>query len=101
MARLQQPRQINYVAIGTSAVPLALTEINTTSFIVQASPMNTDFILLGNRSGQLYWIAPGKDVSIHGDGLDHGTYGYLNLEEWEIKSNSATQDASVTYLERF
>lgn len=101
MARLQQPVQIAVGPFTTTPVQISATSINCTSFIVQNPPAATDFIKLGNATGQIHFIAPGKDLAVHGDGLDNGTTAYLNLSQWYVVAVSGTQNAEVTYLERY
>lgn len=100
MARQQIPKQIA-LNFGTTAVQISSSQILCTSFIVQNEPTGSDFIRLGNATGQIHFIAPGKDLAIHGDGLDNGTTAYLDLSQWYVVAESGTQDANVSYLERF
>ena len=101
MARRQVQRQITGSSTSPVAAQISATEILTTSFIVQNPPTNTDFIRLGNVTGQVFYIAPGKELAVRGDNLDNGTSAYVNLADFYILAESATQDFVVLYLEGF
>lgn len=99
MARLQTPQILSMPGLTTSPVKVSTTEIICTSFIVQNPQSNTDFIVLGNVSGQIYQIAPGKDLAVRGDNLDNGTSAYFNLQDWYIKAESGTQSANILWTD--
>ena len=101
MARLQVPRIIDLGVINTTPKQISAAEINITSFILQAPEGNTDFIRVGSSTGQIYELGPGDNISVHGDALDNGTYGYVNLQQWYVVAVSGNQTGNVLYLERF
>lgn len=101
MARKQLPKNIDLGSFSTTPVQLSLTSILCTSFIIQALEANTDFVMLGNSTGQYYEIAPGRDLAVHGDALDNGTYAYVDLADWYIVAASGNQTGNVLYLERY
>lgn len=101
MARLQRPVVIDLGVINTTPKQISATTINCTSFIVQAPQGNTDFIRIGNSAGQLFELAPGKELSPYGDNLDVGATAYLDLSDWYVVSASGNQTGNVIYLERF
>lgn len=101
MARKQLPQNIDLGVFTTTAVQLSATSILCTSFIVQAPEGNTDFILIGNNTGQYYQIAPGRDLAVHGDALDNGTFAYVDLSDWYVVAASGNQTGNVLYLERY
>jgi len=100
MARLQVPKVLSLGPFG-AAIPLSNTTLNVTSFIIQGPLTNTDFIVLGNQSGQVHQISPGRELAVNGDNLDNGTTAYMDLSQWYIKALSGNQLANVTYLERY
>lgn len=101
MARLQVPQVIDLGVVNTTPKQISVTELNITSFILQAPEGNTDFIRLGNSTGQLYELGPGDTLAVHGDALDNGTYAYMNMQQWYVVAVSGTQTGNVLYLERF
>lgn len=101
MARKQLPKNIDLGSITTTPKQLSVTEIQTTSFIIQAPEGNTDFIRIGNSSNQYYELAPGDTLEVHGDNLDNGTSGFLDLREWYVVAVSGTQAGNILYLERY
>lgn len=101
MARKQLPKNIDLGVFTTTPAQLSATEILCTSFIIQAPEGNTDYVKLGNSSGQFYEIAPGRDLAVHGDALDNGTFAYMDLRDWYVAANSGSQTGNVLYLERY
>lgn len=101
MAREQVPHTISIHGIVTDT-PLSTIKYLTTSFIIQAPLDNTDFLLIGNKNNQFFEIAPGNDLSIEGDKLDHGTQSYFDLSNWYVKSKTGQAlTCNVLILERF
>lgn len=100
MARKQVQKSIP-LAFSTTPVQISAVTLNVTSYIIQAPVTNTDFISVGGADGQIFQIAPGRDLEIHGDNLDLGTGAYVDLSECYVKSVSGAQTANVLYLERF
>lgn len=101
MARLQVIQTFQVSGITTTPKQISNTTLNVTSFIIQNPASSTDFIKVGNLSGQFFQIAAGRDLAIQGDSLDNGTNAYLDLSTWYVSSVSGTQTANVNYLERF
>lgn len=101
MARLQVPKTIALSGLTTTPQAISGSQLNVTSFIVQCPSSNADFIVLGDVSGQSLQIAPGHELAINGDNLDNGTTGYLNLNQWFLKSMSGVLNANIMYLERY
>lgn len=101
MARRQLPRSFQVVGIDAIGKPLSATKLLATSFIIQSPISNTDFVVVGNGLETFFEIAPGKDLEVHGDNLDNGTSGYLDLNEWFVKAVGGVQKVNILYLERF
>ena len=101
MARKQLPKNIDLGSLSTTPSQISATEILCTSFIIQAPEGNTDFIKIGNSAGQFYQIAPGRDLAVHGDALDNGTFAYVDLRDWYVVAMSGSQGGNVLYLERY
>lgn len=100
MARKQNVKSI-LINADNNLQNISPTELLVTSFIIQCPIANTDFVVVGGDDGQIFEIAPGKDLSINGDGLDHGTFAYINLQEVFVRALSGNQIAHITYLQNF
>ena len=101
MPRLQLPKTINFSAVAGLPAPISSTELKVTSFIIQNRLSNSDFILVGDLTGQSFQIAPGKDLAVNGDNLDNGTTAFMNLQDWYVDALSGTQVVDILYLERY
>lgn len=101
MARLQTPQNISLTGISTTPVQFSAVSLNVVSFVIQSPAGNNDFIKIGNATGQLFQIAPGKDLAVQGDALDNGTDAYLDLSQWYVVAVSGVQTADILYLERY
>lgn len=98
MARKQRLQTFQLTGVSTTAQPLSVTSIEATSVIIQNPLANSDDILVGDRHGQFFRVYPGKDLEIHGDNLDHGTSGYLELTQIYVKINSGSGDVNIQYM---
>ena len=102
MARLQiltANAPIVVAAAGTP-VPLTATQNFVKSVIVQANPTNTDFVYVGDASVQNFGLSPGKSLEIHGDNMDNGTSGKLDLNTIYIDALVNGEGVTFMYLER-
>lgn len=102
MARLQvltANNQLNVTVPGT-AVPLVGSSLYAKSVVIQARPSNTDFVQIGDSSVQNFSLAPGKSVEIHGDNMDNGTSGKLDLNSIYVDAIVAGEGVYFMYLDR-
>lgn len=101
MARQQFVTSLDISPVTTTPKQISVTELKVTSFIVQNPISNTDYIKVGDSVAQMFEVAPGKDLEINGDGLDNGTFGYIDLSTVYVVAVGGSQTCSVTYLEGF
>lgn len=87
MARSQTFTSYPNKTVAASATPEALygSTKSVASVVIQALATNTDFVYIGNSSQQLFALSPGKSIEIHGDALDHGTSGVLDISLIYVK----------------
>ena len=102
MARQQILRSNAPLVVPTpgTAVPLVGSELFVKSVLIQALPTNTDFILVGDGTIQNYSLSPGKALEIHGDNMDNGTSGKLDLSLIYVDAIVAGEGCYFMYLER-
>lgn len=102
MARLQvlKSNATLVVPVAGTPVPLSGTEIFTKSVLIQALPTNTDFVYVGDSAIQNYGLSPGKAVEIHGDNMDNGTSGKLDLTSIYVDALVNGEGVTFMYLER-
>lgn len=89
MPRIQSLSTYTNKLVAAAATPEVLyaSSKKVSSVIIQALSTNTDFIYIGNSSNQTFALAPGKSIEIHGDGLDHGTSAWFDINEIYIRVN--------------
>ena len=100
MARIQDLKQI-ILNVTTSPIQLSNIYLEATSVIIQNPQSNADFLKVGNSLGQEFFIAPGKDLQIRGDNLDHGTSAFLDLSKIYLRMNSGTGTINASYLDKW
>lgn len=88
------------VPVAGTPVPLMATQTFVKSVIIQADPTNTDFVYVGNATIQNYGLSPGKSVEIHGDNMDNGTSGKLDLNTIYVDSLVNGEGVTFMYLDR-
>lgn len=74
----------NVAAAATPEVLYASSKL-VCSLVVQALSTNTDFIYVGTSARQLFALAPGKSLELHGDSLDNGAQAYLDINTIYIR----------------
>lgn len=81
MSRKQILKAYSNKTVALAATPEALTATSeyVKSVTIQGLATNTDFVYVGDSTGQLYAVAPGKSICIHGDGLDYGGFGEIDI----------------------
>lgn len=101
MSRKQLLESFVNKTVASSLVPEQITAVSqyVKSVAIQGLPTNTDFIYVGDRTRQLFAIAPGKSITIHGDGLDHGGYGEIDISLIFIKVSVNGEGASILALQ--
>lgn len=80
------------------ALPLVSTSIYVKSVIIQAKPSNTDYVYVGDSSGQYHAIEPARSIVIYGDALDNGTDAQLDLSTVYVNSNVNNEGVSFMYM---
>lgn len=97
MSRIQTIVGYTPKVIAAAATPetLTVTQKFVKSIIIQAAATNTDFMYVGDASFQNFALSPGKSLEIHGDNLDHGTGGILDISTIYIRA--AVNGESVVY----
>lgn len=98
MSREQRLAAFPITTVPTAGTPVQLNASLETikSVIVQALPQNTDFIKIGDANYQETYIAPGRALTITGDGMDYGGYGQFSLSG--IWIDSLVNGEGVSYM---
>jgi len=98
MSRLQ--RLVTYpnvtVPVPGTGVPLVGVSTQCKSVIIQALSTNTDIVRIGDSVNQVHELEPGFSIEIHGDNLDHGTAGLLELAD--IYINAVVAGNGVNFM---
>lgn len=102
MAREQALQTIQILNITDTPVRISSTKRLVTSFLIQNPLENAEFLMIGNSENQFFELAPGNDLELNGDGLDHGTTAYVDLHHWFIRSKSVEPiSANILILKGF
>jgi len=88
------------VTVPGTPVPLVGSQIFVKSVVIQANPTNTDYVYVGDGTIQNFGLSPGKSVEIHGDNMDNGTSGKLDLNTIYIDALVGGEGVTFMYLER-
>lgn len=98
MARKQRVQTLQLIGVTTTPQPLSIGVIEATSVIIQNPLSSSDDIVIGDASNQFFRVYPGKDIEIHGDNLDHGTSGYVDLSQIYVKFNSGSGNINIQFM---
>ena len=102
MPRKQNVISSPVVAVPTpgTPIPLSLTPLYVTSFIIKASPGNVGFMYVGgNQPGStMIPMEPGRSMELWGDNLDNGTTALINLAEVFVDADNPGEDVILMYL---